>query len=207
MKNQKCSQRRKKERQREVLNLSNRLTQMVWWRKFEDKRWSSSQKKKNNQIQQHLKKLKVSRYMEYEKVVLIKISGKKRNDVSDYRPILLLNILSGMMIKYNSILRSGMFPDAWKLGKVVIIDTEKKEKRRIRIQTDPLAEYTCKLMEKMMKLRIETDIENRSWIFVNQYGFQKGKSKADVASCVCEIANGERRVATQYWKLAVASAL
>lgn len=94
---------------------------------------------------------------------------------------------------FNHCARKGIFPKEWKEAKLVLIEKEMKA-------TDTTKSYRpiClldgmgKVYEKLIKMRLDKEIEEDEGLSINQYGFISGKSTIDAMLEVQRIARGAK---------------
>lgn len=107
--------------------------------------------------------------------------------VAESHPEFLLDI-------YNSCLKEGIFPKRWKIQQLVLIYKGKGE------HADPSAyrplcmlDTAGKLLEKLIKPRLQKAIKAAGDFSDHQYGFRKGRSTIDAIQEVVTLANSTRQ--------------
>lgn len=82
----------------------------------------------------------------------------------------------------NDCLSYGIFPKIWKTAQLILIEKPKKDPT---IQTPPAFRPIClidglaKILESLIKLRLETEMEEKNVLHPLQFGFRKGRSTID----------------------------
>lgn len=109
------------------------------------------------------------------------IPAEVLKEIAGTHPELLLNM-------YNSCLREGIFPERWKVQKLVLISKGKG---------DPLApssyrplcmlDTAGKLLERLIKPRLEEAIRTRGELSIRQHGFRPGKSTIGAIKDVVDV--------------------
>ncbi|KAI5715842.1 hypothetical protein M8J77_023429 [Diaphorina citri] len=90
---------------------------------------------------------------------------------------------------FNQLAKEGRFPDEWKIAKLVLIEKEKKPTDAEKsFRPLCLLDGMGKVYEKLLKIRIEKEIENNGGLSPLQYGFTSGKSTIDAIMEVKRIA-------------------
>lgn len=83
-----------------------------------------------------------------------------------------------LLTSYNGILSTGKFPKEWKRVKVVLIPKPSKDDKEAQPTFRPicLLDTSGKLLEALIKNRLEKELEQKSAISERQFGFRSGKS-------------------------------
>lgn len=99
-----------------------------------------------------------------------------------------VEVIPGTILKFlNNALQKQVFPDKWKLSKLVLIHKTGKPIDVPNAYRPLCLENTlAKLYEHLIKKRLETELENSGGLAPNQYGFIKGKSTMDAVRRVLE---------------------
>ena len=86
-----------------------------------------------------------------------------------------------MFLLYNKLWREGTFPAMWKIGTIIPFPKPGKDlSNPINYRPIALTSCTCKLMERMVNLRLVWNLEKNNIIHENQYGFRRCRSTTDV---------------------------
>lgn len=81
---------------------------------------------------------------------------------------------------FNLCLTNGIFPQIWKKAKLVLIGKPTKEPNApIGYRPICLIDAAAKLLETVIKNKLEKELESKELISQNQFGFRKGKSTLD----------------------------
>ncbi|KAI5692701.1 hypothetical protein M8J77_010331 [Diaphorina citri] len=101
-------------------------------------------------------------------------------------PTTLLNI-------YNSIIKTGIYPDIWKRAKVALLPKPNKpDFEPSSYRPLCLLDTLGKLLESLLVTRLNTAL-GPAGLSENQFGFRPGKSTVQAAQKIMEIANHERQ--------------
>ena len=84
---------------------------------------------------------------------------------------------------YNACLRTGCFPDNWKIVKILPIVKLGREKRLDTSKYRPISLLNTegKVLEKLLSKRIMYHLYKTEYLHENQYGFTPQNSTADAA--------------------------
>ncbi|KAL1487808.1 hypothetical protein ABEB36_015563 [Hypothenemus hampei] len=103
-------------------------------------------------------------------------------------PEIMLEVCNGCM-------REGTFPETWKTAKMCLIEKPKKNKNDSNTYRPICLISTLgKILEAMIKQRLESEIENKKLLNENQFGFRKKRSTLDALSAVLAIVDENNRV-------------
>lgn len=90
---------------------------------------------------------------------------------------------------FNSLLLKGDFPDIWKTAQLVLIEKPKKSTDREQsYRPICLLDGMGKVLERLLKIRLEEEIVRKGGLSPMQYGFTAGKSTIDAMLEVQKIA-------------------
>ena len=81
---------------------------------------------------------------------------------------------------YNECLKAGVFPERWKIAKLLLLPKDTPNKFRPICLLDSVG----KLLEGLLAARLKTECEQKNAIHDHQFGFMKGRSTIDAASDV-----------------------
>lgn len=93
---------------------------------------------------------------------------------------------------YNSLLKKQYFPKAWKRANIVLIP--KGEMADQKFRTICLLDSSGKLLEHLIKARIEKELEDKEAMSDRQFGFRKGRGTVDAVNRIMEYANERTHV-------------
>lgn len=101
-------------------------------------------------------------------------------------PDLTLNIM-------NNLLKRQEFPPCWKMAKLVLIHKPGKPYYDTNgYRPLCIIDVLAKLLEHLVKGRLEAELEDKEGIAQNQYGFRKGKSTVQAVNRVMDIAKRQK---------------
>lgn len=92
----------------------------------------------------------------------------------------------------NNLARDQSFPRVWKEASVILIWKGKDTDKASSFRPICLISVIGKLYEKMIKNRLERDLENKGGLSQNQYGFRKGRSTIHAIEKVLSITKSSR---------------
>lgn len=95
----------------------------------------------------------------------------------------------------NDILKKQTFPKEWKKAHVVLLPKGSIEEENPKFRTICLLDCAGKLLEYMIKARLEQELEEKGGLSETQFGFRKGKSTVDAA---LQMANSTSDNRTRY---------
>lgn len=88
----------------------------------------------------------------------------------------------------NNYVKTGTFPNIWKTAKLIFLEKPQKQ------PNDPpsyrpicLVNVLGKVLERLIKDRLEAELDNKNIIHPNQHGFQKGKSTLSALTAIKDI--------------------
>ncbi|KAI5730899.1 hypothetical protein M8J77_001764 [Diaphorina citri] len=103
---------------------------------------------------------------------------------------LILTAPSFCLELYNNLLKKGLFPNTWKKAKLVLIEKPKKSAdTETSFRPICLLDGLSKVYERLIKKRLEDEIETNGGLSPQQFGFRSGKSTIDAMLEVKNIAN------------------
>lgn len=92
---------------------------------------------------------------------------------------------------YNNILKRDIFPDMWKISKLVLIGKPgKKGSEASAYRLICLLNLPGKMLEKLLKDKIERDLNKKGKLSANRYDFRAGRSTIDAISYVWPVMDG-----------------
>lgn len=95
---------------------------------------------------------------------------------------------------FNDALKQGTFPSVWKKGKLVLLEKGKKDEMgKMTYRPICLLNVMGKVMEQLIKVRLENEINLKGGLAENQYGFREGKSTIDAVNRVMECAGKAKK--------------
>lgn len=101
-------------------------------------------------------------------------------------------------------LKSGIFPDQWKIGRLVLIKKPPKSpEQSTAYRPLTMIDVMGKLAEHIIASRINRELQNRNDLSDRQYGFRVGRSTIMAAQKVKKIAQGEMTKTLKTRKLCV----
>ncbi|KAI5717436.1 hypothetical protein M8J77_005918 [Diaphorina citri] len=107
--------------------------------------------------------------------------------------LLVLSAPSYCLDMFNALLKNGQIPTTWKVARLVLLEKPKKSPNdEVSYRPLCLLNQLGKLMEHLLRARLEKEIEDRGGLSSRQYGFRKGKSTIDAVHRVMEIAAGAK---------------
>lgn len=81
---------------------------------------------------------------------------------------------------FNDLLRQGLFPDVWKTAKLILIEKERKPTdTETSYRPICLLDALGKVFEKLIKVRLEEELDKSGGLAPLQFGFVAGKSAID----------------------------
>lgn len=90
---------------------------------------------------------------------------------------------------FNKLLKKGLFPNIWKIAKLVLIEKEKKPTdTETSYRPICLLDSLGKVFEKLIKIRLEAEIDRCGGLSPLQFGFRAGKSTVDAMLAVKNLA-------------------
>ena len=79
-------------------------------------------------------------------------------------------------VVFNNIVRTANIPKAWKSARLVLVEKPKKADEETTYRPICLLDSAAKVLEMILKERLEKEIELKGGLNVRQYGFRKGLS-------------------------------
>ena len=92
--------------------------------------------------------------------------------------------------KYNQLWKTGSFPKEWKTAKLVLIEKHQDERtasQKRKFRPICLLSAVGKPYERLIKGRLEQELEATENLYKYQYGFRRGRSTVDAVKKVLEI--------------------
>lgn len=100
---------------------------------------------------------------------------------------------------YNRLVIEGIFPDLWKTARVVLVKNLGKEgSDASSYRPISLLDIAGKLMERLVRKRLDEWILCKGGLDEAQFGFRKGKSTMDMVKRVLAMARHSRSAAYQH---------
>ena len=99
-----------------------------------------------------------------------------------------------LMRVFNGILQSAELPRCWKRAQLVLIEKPQKENEAISYRPICLIDSAAKVLEMIVKHRLEREIETRGGLSERQYGFRKGLSTIHALKKVGDTINSIKKV-------------
>ncbi|KAH1029328.1 hypothetical protein HUJ05_002587 [Dendroctonus ponderosae] len=95
----------------------------------------------------------------------------------------------GVFLKvFNDCFRKGWFPERWKRSRLVLIEKpRKKQNAEITYRPICLIDTAGKLLEMVIRNRLQKEISKKKLVQGNQYGFTKNKSTLDAMKAVMDV--------------------
>ena len=104
----------------------------------------------------------------------------------------------------NKCIMDGEFPKIWKVGRLVLLEKENKGDGDGRSYRPICLLDTCgKLLERMIRGRLEESISERGGLYVHQYGFRKKRSTIDAVRTVQKTVEEIKKTSYKHRKVAV----
>jgi len=95
-----------------------------------------------------------------------------------------LTAITSVMNKH---LLDATFPDTWKISRLVLLEKPRKNDEEKSYRPICIMDTLGKVLEKLINVRLQTELERNGTIHANQFGFQKGKSSLDALQSVQEV--------------------
>lgn len=129
--------------------------------------------------------------------VLIRLKKKKAPGLDGITPeilkIVIETIPEYVLEVFNQILRTGKFPDEWKVGKVVLLlKPGKPNLEPSSYRPLCLLDTYGKFLESMLVNKLNIELGNDG-LSQNQFGFRRGRSTIDAIQRIYNIADHERK--------------
>lgn len=93
----------------------------------------------------------------------------------------------------NDILTKQQIPTDWKKAKAVLIPKGVPEGENAKFRPICLLDVMGKLLEHLVKIRLDAELENKRPLSENQFGFTKGKSTTDAITSVIVTASAHEK--------------
>lgn len=105
----------------------------------------------------------------------------------DEQPQYCLEVMNRLLIK-------GEFPKIWKTARLVLLEKSRQE-GQVNVSYRPLCMLNTigKLMEQMLRVRLNEEIERTGGLADDQYGFREGRSTVDAMTRVQQLADDAER--------------
>ena len=94
--------------------------------------------------------------------------------------------------------KKGQFPQEWKKARLVLIEKATEEKADKKYRPICLLNSISKLYERLIKGRLEKELERKGDLHEMQFGFRKGRSTIDAISEVLKVAEEINSVSYQH---------
>lgn len=105
---------------------------------------------------------------------------------------------------FNTCLESGAFPSIWKVAKLTLIDKGVLDERGERkFRPICLLDVMGKILEHLVRARLEMEVEQRGLLSEAQFGFRRGRSTLDAIEEINKTIADVKRVASQHRKFCV----
>ena len=98
---------------------------------------------------------------------------------------------------YNRLWKSATFPLEWKVSRLILIEKQQEGKYnplQRKFRPICLMSTVGKTYERLIKVRLERELERTEELYEHQYGFRSGRSTVDAVRKVLEIADNVNKV-------------
>lgn len=95
-----------------------------------------------------------------------------------------LILITSVMNKH---LMDATFPDIWKISRLVLLEKPRKGDEEKSYRPICVMDTLGKVLEKLINVRLQSELERNGTIHANQFGFQKGKCSLDALQSVKEV--------------------
>lgn len=107
-----------------------------------------------------------------------------------------------LLAVYNALLREAIFPERWKIAKLVLLKKgDKPQKSPSSYRPICLLDAEGKLYEQLILERLNQELKRTGGLSSNQYGFRKGRQTTDAVSEVIRVARMAGKYASRNKKL------
>lgn len=96
---------------------------------------------------------------------------------------------------YNNCLSNGIFPKIWKQARLVLMEKPRKRDASVTYRPLCLLDTLGKLLESLLRERLQVEVETNSLLHQNQFGYRKGRSTVQAVERVQKIVDDIKKKA------------